>query len=138
VRIVVEHRPNRRFVSSDARRLQAPRDNAQTKSAIPLEVPPNGPQPAPDSSRQEKGSRDENPLEIERPKLPGVAHPMFEDHGAARIADKSLKRQDEQENVVDFSDERNEVRNEIHRQEDVANRAGYQKLVRRRDTGISK
>ena len=100
-----------------------------TTSDAALEIPTKGAQPPPHAARQKERRRDEDSLEIERPKLPRISHPVIEDHGPAGVGDQSLERQHEYEQIVDLADEGNEVGNEIHRQHDVGDRARDQQLV---------
>jgi len=98
-----------------------------------LEIPPNRPQPAPDTAREKEGSRHQHLLEIERPQLLWITHPVILNHRSSRIRDQALQCQDEHEHIVHFPEEWDVVGDEIHRQQDIRDRSGDEQLVRVRD-----
>ena len=67
------------------------------------------------SARKKKRARRKNALEIERCQISWVTCPVARHNIFAGVADQSLKGKDEYENVIDLSEKRNEIRNEIER-----------------------
>jgi len=67
------------------------------------------------SARKKERARGENFLEVERGKLGRIARPVARNHRTSGVADQSLKRKDEQKDVIDFPDEGNEIGNKIER-----------------------
>src|SRR5215212_722087 len=71
------------------------------------------PEATPHPPRKEKCARRENALEVERSELGRITHPVIGHYRFPRVTDESLNRKDQQEDVIYFSKERNEVGNEI-------------------------
>ena len=91
--------------------------------------PADCPQPAPHAPRKEERARCENLLEIHRRQLGGISRPVSLDHCTSRIGDQSLKREDQQKNVIDFTEERDEIRDYVDGEKDVCNRSRDDDLV---------
>lgn len=62
---------------------------------------------------------------------------MIEQHGVSGVVDEALERQDNQEEVVDFAKERDDVWNEIDRRDDVHERAECQEAIGARHARIA-
>ena len=61
---------------------------------------------------------------------------MIFEHRPTRVRDQSLQREDQQEQIVDFAEKWDVIRNEIDRQQNVPNCAGHEQLVGVRDATI--
>jgi hypothetical protein len=79
--------------------------------------------------RQKESTGRKDPLEVERRQLSRVAHPVICNDRSAGVADESLNREDQNENVIDFTDKWNEVRDEIDRHQYVGDRTSEDQLV---------
>jgi hypothetical protein len=71
----------------------------------------DGAKTASNPSRQKEGTRRKHSLEVERRQLSRVTHPMIGNDGSAGIADESLNRKNQNEDIIDFTNEWNEVGN---------------------------
>jgi hypothetical protein len=59
--------------------------------------------------RQEEGRRQEDTAQVPRVEVGEAPHPVIGDHATARVRYEPLQRQDEQEDVIDFAEEWDEV-----------------------------
>src|SRR5258706_16074874 len=90
----------RTIVESRRRTILNPSDGAETPAQ---------------SARKKKCARRKNTLEIERRQISGISRPVARHNISSGVADQSLKGKDEYENVIDLSQKRNEIRNEVER-----------------------
>ncbi len=98
---------------------------------------PDRPQTSANAAWQKEGSGRQNSLQIELRQFSWVPHPMIQQHGASRILHQAPESQYHDENVVNLADERDEVRDEVHRHYHIRNCASNQQLVDSSDAIVS-
>ena len=81
--------------------------------------------PANPLGKKERGGHQRTP-KIEVGEISRAAAPVVEQHQSPRVLDEPLERNDEQVHVVDLSEERNEIRDQIDRRDDVHDRAQHE------------
>src|SRR5215217_787637 len=89
----------------------------------------DSPQPTTHPPRKKESTRSKNLFEIHCRQVCGITRPVRLDNRATCIRYEALQRKNQQEHIVDFTDERNEVGNDVHRKQDVRDRSCNDELV---------
>ena len=86
---------------------------------------------------RKNAAADSAPRRLRSARSAGSPAPVIEQHVAAGVRDQPLQREDQDEQIVDLAEERNEVRNEVDRHDDVRDRAGDEQLVDHRHAPVA-
>src|SRR5688572_419205 len=112
-----------RVVVAIAKSIRRP---GQSKAALPS---PDRSQAAPHAPRQEECRGQQNAAQIRRAQVGQASHPVIADDPPSGVRDEPLQREHQKEHIVHFTEEGNEVGQEIHRRHDVHDRRRDEQLV---------